>query len=301
MLNAAAVPDERLQVIDYGDPAVAERMANGTMNTDEATVLANISSSIRRSHTQMRPGPIRSERVCLVGSGPSLASTEAELRDLVWRGAHLVTMNAGYHWCIEHGLKPNTQIVMDARPTNARFLEPAVPDCRYVLASQCAPEVWQAVEGRPNVWIFHAVVKQEGATSDLLDKFYLGQWLGIGGGTTVATRAIHLLRLAGYVRFSLFGIDCCVLDGEHHALPQPENARDAFVRVKLTPSTAMDEAREFVCAPWGLKQYEDFLAIMKINGQHFTLDVHGDGMLAYTLRTLGSEDPTHHMQIEQET
>jgi hypothetical protein len=292
MLNAIdkPVPDAVLQVIEYADSGVARDMANGVMNTGEAQLLKNVAHSIRRGHTQWRPGPARPERICLVGSGPSLRDTEDELRQAIWDGAILVTMNGGYHWCIEHGLKPNTQIVVDARPSNARFLGPPVPRCNYVLASQCAREIWDTVEGREHVWIFHAVVRAEGPVSDLLDGFYGGNWVGVGGGTTVATRAINLLRTAGYLRYDLFGVDCCWLGDEHHAVPQPENEKDKSVTVTAGVRDKPETMRVFRVAHWQLKQAEDLLVTMKVNGQHFHLTSHGDGMFTHLLRVLGAED-----------
>lgn len=288
MLNTdtevAALPS----VIDYADPVVAERMQHGRMNTGEAQLLTNVAHAIRQGHPQMRTGPVRPEQVCLVGSGPSLDGTEDELRQLVWQGAQLVTMNGGYAWCLSHGLQPKTQIVMDARPSNAKFVDPAVPDCRYVLASQCDPSVWAAVAGRRHVWIWHAVVKQEGALSDLLDTYYGGRWIGIGGGTTVATRALTLLRTAGYVRFHLFGVDCCWRGDQHHAIDQPENDRDGRCVVRFGV-TGQEATRAFTVSTWHLKQFEDCLTTFHVNGQHFLVEVHGDGMLAHAMRVLGTE------------
>lgn len=292
MLNAAdrEVPADELRIIDYGNDKVAYDMANGRMNTNEDQVLANIASSIRRGHSQWRPGPLRPERICLVGSGPSLKDTEEELRQAIWEGAILVTMNGGYHWCIERGLQPKTQIVMDARASNARFVSPAVPKCNYVLASQCDPAVWDAVDGRDHVWIFHAVVKKEGATSELLDRFYAEQWIGIAGGTTVATRAIGLLRTAGYLRFDLFGVDCCWMGDVHHALPQPENDHDRWSLVHAGVRDKPESMRTFRVCHWHLKQAEDLLTTMKVNGAHFTLAPHGDGLFTHLLTALGSDD-----------
>jgi hypothetical protein len=289
MLNAADLPKAELpSIIDYVDPVVAHKMANGKMNTEHDQILKNIASAIRRGHPQMRTGPMNGERICLVGSGPSLAETEHELRELLWDGAILVTLNGAYHWCQERNLKPQTQIVMDARPSNARFVTPPVPRCNYVLASQCDPAVWDAVAGYPHVWIWHPVVKAEGASADLLDEYYAGNWLAVGGGTSVATRAIHLLRMAGYVRFDLFGIDCCWQGDVHHAMPQPENAHEVASTVRMS-IRGVEGEREFRVSPWQSKQFEDFLTIMHVNGAHFQLNVHGDGMLAHALRVLGSD------------
>jgi hypothetical protein len=292
VLNAGDTVGAIPAIIDYADPGVAYEMANGRMNTAEQQIVANIQSSIRRGHPQMKTGPNRPERICLVGSGPSLKDTLPELRQLLWEGAILVTLNGAYHWCIEHNLRPQTQIVMDARPSNARFVQPYVPRCNYVLASQCAPEVWNAVEGYPDVWIWHPVVKaaEEGPTK-VLDQFYGGQWIGVGGGTTVATRAMNLLRTCGYLRYDLFGIDCCWMDDQHHALPQPENDGDARTRQTLRVGFRDSaSSREFSVSAWHAKQLEDLLTTFQINGRLFQIDVHGDGVLAYVMRELGTSD-----------
>jgi hypothetical protein len=218
----------------------------------------------------------------LVGSGPSLAQTEQELVALLREGAKLVTVNAGYHWCLQHNLRPSAQIVIDARAANARFLEPDLPGCIYMLASQCHPTLWEAVEGRTNVWIFHAL--NEGNTAkDLLDEFYLGKWDGVAGGTTVATRALVVLRMCGYLRFDLFGIDSCVMEGVDHVLPQPENATDTFYPLKVGPTSRPDLFRRFTVTPWHLKQFEDILQFIRLNGDFLLLNVHGDGLIAYAL------------------
>jgi hypothetical protein len=258
------------------------------MNTESEQLLANITSSIRRGHPQMRTGPVQNARICLVGSGPSLNETENELRQLLWDGAILVTLNGAYHWCQERNLKPQTQIVMDARSSNARFVTPYVPKCNYVLASQCDPSVWTAVEDYPDVWIWHAVVKAESETSSLLDNYYGGNWVGIGGGTSVATRAINLLRVAGYIRIDLFGIDCCWLGDVHHALAQPENAHERPSQIEIGVR-GHQEMKLFTVSPWHIKQFEDCLTIMHVNGKHFQLNVHGSGLLAHTLSVLGSD------------
>jgi hypothetical protein len=289
VLNASEEHTPPAGVIDYQDPVVAHHMANGAMNTSDDQILQHITMSIRRGHPQIKTHQNNGLRVCLVGSGPSLNATVDELRQLVWDGAALVTLNGAYHWCLERGLKPTTQIVMDARPSNARFVQPSVPHCHYVLASQCAPETWDAVQGRPNVHIFHPVTKKEGPVSTLLDRYYGEQWIGIGGGTTVATRALTLLRMTGHLRFDLFGIDCCWMDDTHHAIPQPENDGDARSRSTVTLGVrGSDETRTFEASGWHIKQFEDVMTVLRHNGRHFQIAVHGDGLLAHAMRLLAS-------------
>jgi hypothetical protein len=262
----------------------------GRVNTPPEALHANIASAIRRGHPQVgrqRPQP---GRVCLVGGGPSLASTLPELRDLLWQGAKLVTVNGGYRWCIEHNLKPTAQIVMDARACNARFVDPPLPSCHYFLASQCHPSIWDAVEGREHVYIWHAISGSEKDDEDcaeqaILDAYYLKRWHGIAGGTTVVMRGLSLLRSLGYLRFDLFGVDSCWMHGAHHAFDQPENATDQQFPFSVHPTNHPELARTFVCSPAHVKQAEDLLQLLRFQGDHFLLNIHGDGLLAFILQS----------------
>jgi hypothetical protein len=271
-------PEDALKVVDFANFSLGD----GHVNTDDATILQHIAHNIRLGHPQVKQQGMQPDRVCLVGSGPSLNDTADELRELVFAGAKLVTMNGAYQWCVERNLRPSAQIVLDARATNARFLEPAVPNCRYLLASQCHPDVFAAAAGR-DVWIFHAA-GPDAACKDLLDAYYLKAWHGVVGGTTVFTRALAMLRMLGFLRFDVFGVDSCWLGDAHHALPQPENEQDKRYQIRVA-ATGDDEGRVFTCAPWHAKQCEDFLQMVRVNGHQFLLNVHGDGLLAYAMRT----------------
>lgn len=256
----------------------------GRINVTDEFIAENVKKAIRRGHSQVWPQPLKYDRVCLVGGGPSLAETFDELRDLVFAGAKLVTVNGAYRYCIERNLKPSAQIVLDARANNARFIDPDVPGCRYYVASQCHPDIWDAVADREYVGIFHAIGPDE-EVSNILNAFYLGNWTPITGGTTVVMRAISLLRTLGYLRYDLFGIDSCFIGKEHHAYSQPENDKDRRLTFTVHPAGHPEAGRTFVCSPWHLKQLEDFVQLIRVNGHHFRINVHGDGLLAYALQS----------------
>lgn len=263
-------------------------LVGGRVNVGDDQLLENIRGAIRRGHPQVKPQAVQANDVALVCGGPSLESTIGELRDVIAAGAKVVTVNGAYRWCLDRNIIPSMQIVMDARPSNARFFEPALPRCYYLLASQCHPSAWDAVAGREHVWIYHVGVSEKDSPAHkLLDSYYMGNWHGISGGTTVGTRAIALLRTIGYVRFHIFGMDSCWIDGAHHAYPQPENERDRRLVFTANPSGHPELGRKFICAPWHVQQAADFLAFLKYQGQHFVLNVHGDGLLAYALRSFG--------------
>lgn len=284
MLNEGAVVEEA--VLDV----VGGLNFPGGLNTEHEKLLDNIRYSIRQGYPQVRQDPIKADRVILVGGGPSLESTFGELRDLLWEGgSYLVTLNGAYHWALSKNLKPNCQIVVDAQPHNSRFVEPEVPGCRYLLASQCARETWDAVRGRPHVWIFHAAAGKDDIIRPTLDEYYNKQWFGMSGGTTVFTRGLSVLRCLGYIRFELFGIDSCwgsgEMEGQHHAYPQEENSNDRRVKIKMGPEGHPELERVFTCSPWHCQQAKDFIQMVRVNGDHYLVNAHGDGLIAHILKS----------------
>lgn len=255
----------------------------GTINTPDAQVLANVEHSIRLGYPQVRPQPLQRERVLLVGGGPSLDDTFDELRDLYFAGAKVVTVNGSAQWCLERNIRPSAHLVLDARAENARFVDPAIPNCRYLIASQCHPDTWAKVAGR-DVWIWHAASGDNEVLRPVLDAFYMGKWAHTPGGTTVIMRALSVLRMLGYLRFDLFGVDSCYMGTKHHAYEQPENDADKAYPFRIHPTGHPELGRTFWCSPAHAKQVECFLQTIRINGHAFLLNVHGDGLLAYALQ-----------------
>jgi hypothetical protein len=117
-------------------------------------------------------------------------------------------------------------------------------------------------------------------------------------GTTVAIRAISLLRLLGFQSFDIFGLDSCWLDGQHHGYQQPENDRDKCVEVWLRPQGRDDLAQRFVCAPWHMKQAYDFQQLIRERGNDFRINVRGDGLIAAIMRI--AADLGHEIALERE-
>lgn len=271
--------------VDINTLAGRERVRHqeGVLNVSSEQVLSNVASSICRGLPQVRSHPTANGlEVCIVGSGPSLAATEHELRACIERGMHVVALNGAYGWLLEHGIKPNAMVCIDARAFNARFITEPVDRCHYFLASQCAPEIFERVRGLDRVWIWHAFTGFDPEMRNLLDSYYLGSWQPVLGGCTVGTRAIVLLRLLGYVSMHLFGMDSCYMDGEGHAMPQPENEGEGHQSIVCA-------GREFRCSAWHQEQALEFIDIIAAFGSHFQLEVHGRGLLAHIIES-GAED-----------
>jgi len=66
-------------------------------------------------------------------------------------------MNGSHNFLIEHGIIPDLFFMVDARPINLPFLSMANDHTTYIIASQCQPEIFEALADRKVlVWqMFH--------------------------------------------------------------------------------------------------------------------------------------------------
>lgn len=252
-------------------------------NTTDEVLLAQAAHNIRRGLPQVFPHKPNETTAILVCGGPSLASTEKELAKAVWEGGKIFAVNGAYQWCIDHNLRPSAAIMLDAREFNSRFIQEPVDGCKYILASECHPSTFDICKGRDTL-IWHACSAGD-AGYEMLKEFYFGRVHPVTLGTTVGIRAISLIRMLGFTSIDIFGLDSCWLDDTHHAYGQPENNKDLRIPVWLRPQDRDDKASRFECAPWMMKQFEDFLQLVRERGDMFQLNVRGPGLIATALRT----------------
>jgi len=245
----------------------------GMLNIAEEAIRNNVRTNLRAGWHQVMPHAPQSTEVIIVGGGPSLAGQLDTIRRMRFEGKKLVTLNGAYNWAIEHGLEVSATVVVDARPHNARFTKPVQASTIYLMGSQVDPSV---LEGLPKerTLLWHTTAE---SIRDILEEECPGKWFGVPGGSTVLLRTIPLLRMLGYSRFHLFGMDSCVTADAHHAYAQPENDG-----VPLFPATV--GGRVFQCTAWQVAQAQEFMNLIRIMGDMFELEVHGDGLLGWILQ-----------------
>lgn len=259
-------------------------------NVSDDQIIYHVAHNIRLMLPQVKPHTANNNIVALVCGGPSLVTHEKELVQAAWDGAKVVCVNGAYRWCIERNIRPSAMVMLDARKFNVRFVDQDVPGCRYLLASQCHPEAFRITHNR-DVLIWHACSSGQ-SELDMLNEYYFNRCFPVTIGTTVAIRAISLLRMLGFKSFDIFGLDSCWIDTAHHAYQQSENDKDQRISVWLRPKGRDDFSAQFICSPWMMKQADDFQRLIRERGNDFRLNVRGDGLIASMLRIaaeLGSE------------
>lgn len=276
------------------NPAVVKKIVfdpDTPCNVPDGTFIEQVQINIRRGLPQLQTYHPHPSTAIIVCGGPSINDHKEDLREAVDAGGVIFTVNGAHEWCIENNFTPKGALMLDAREFNKRFLKTNVKGCRYLIASQCHPSVFDMLisQGR-DVTLWHACSAGEPELK-IIAEYYFGRMYPVTGGTTVAIRAISALNLLGFRKMDIFGLDSCWLKGDHHAYAQPENS-DRRVTVWLRPKAKGsdsvhrdDKAMSFECAPWHVKQAEDFMKLIRERGDYFELCVRGEGLIASILKT----------------
>lgn len=252
----------------------AENVTMG-LNTPVEEIQRNIEINIRRGLPQVEPKLSHPDRyISIVGGGPSLEETFDDLKQKYDDGQKVVALNGTFNWLMERGIRPSVHIIVDARQFNARFVSDPHPKCKYLIASQCHPDVFDALKGF-ETYIWHPCSNK--SDQAILHDYYFGRWWQIVGGSTVMLRAFTLMSFLGWPNFEAYGFDSCFMGDKHHVYEQAENNGDAIAEVAVGDKT-------FLCNPWMYSQAKEFIDTAKGIGQHFNLVVHGDGLIAHIIK-----------------
>lgn len=212
----------------------------------------------------------------LVGGAPSLKETLPHIRARKKRGQKIWALNGVHDYLIENGIIPDVMVMMDARQDNVKFVQKPHKDVHYLICSKCHPDVFDALEGH-NVTLWHAYTNYQDTWLAREFPDHAEPYVMVGGGTTVGSRALYLVKQAGFYKIHLYGYDSSYRDDEDHAYKQPVDSADPKVECFVGD-------KKFVTRPWMIKQLHSLVDQMSIlmNGRPpCQIQVHGDGLFPY--------------------
>jgi SAM-dependent methyltransferase len=256
------------------------------INVGMDEIYNNVLANLRLNLNEVCPHDTQDIEIMVLGGGPSLNEFEDEIRAKLADGMHIVTTNGAYNWCFERGLMPVTQIMVDAREFNKRFLQPIMPGCKYLLSSQCHPmSVAMMPRDQTLLWHSGAAPKvREAIDAYVHESGADREWYPIYGGSTVMLRAIPLLRTLGFWKLHIYGFDSCLIGAEHHAYPQKENDSQGIVEIEVG-------GRKFQCTVWMWEQAHEFIDLTRAIAEVCDLVVYGDGLIAHIIKTSAALPP----------
>lgn len=204
------------------------------------------------------------------GSGPSLSKFFPLARQL-YPDAPVMALNGAYNALLDMGITPDYYVQLDARPENVNFVTRPSGATTFLLASQCAPEMFEALEGF-DVQMYHL-------NTPTTRNVFPDSKVYFGGGSTVGTTALGVAASLGYRCLMLLGYDSSYTDDKSHVLPQPQNAGQKTLDVWV------DDVK-FISTPTMAKQVEEFRPWVKGLEHSFPgLEVRlaGEGLLYHYL------------------
>lgn len=263
--------------------------SGGHINTEIETIKQNMADNALLGIQPILPhvGDGETEVMLLCG-GPTLNDFEDDIKQKRADGVKCITVNGTYNWCIERGISPSLQCMVDARDFMHRFVAqvPGLTDeTKYVISSQCDPKIFEGLPlDRTYMW-------QASTSKELLSwvKEHYGvmyeDWFPSPGGSTVGLRALMLLRMLGFNKIHLYGMDSCVLpERDHHAYEQKENDYlDEKGTIPLVIGDGTKYRKVFQCQPWHAYQLREFEMMVPHMADDTKLAVYGDGAIAYLI------------------
>jgi SAM-dependent methyltransferase len=152
-------------------------------------------------------------------------------------------LNGAYNALLSVGVIPKFYAQLDARPENVNFISEAKYETTFLMASQCAPECFKALDGF-DVRTYHL-------NTPTTRKIFTNEKIYFGGGSTIGTTAMGLAAALGYRRLGIFGYDSSYSSGKSHVRFQPQNANDKTLPIFVY-------GKEYLSTPTMAKQVEEF-------------------------------------------
>jgi hypothetical protein len=174
-----------------------------------------IKHALRRVKGRIQPHPERADRVAIVGFGPSLADTWAEIKEF----EYVISCSGAHKFLIERGIVPNWHVEVDPRSHKIALLGEPNPAVTYLPSSTSHPEYLEHLYKGLGQEIFDKQVllwhvfdsSEEGAR--ILPR---GEWC-ITGGCDVGLRSIGIAAFFGFRDLHIFGLDGNARETRHAA------------------------------------------------------------------------------------
>lgn len=252
------------------------------MNTPQEQVAKNMEANVKLDLPWMIAKPARSNNktVCIVGGAPSLKDNLGKLREKIKLGALVYSVNGATKFLADRGIISDVHIQFDARPDCASFLDGVHKDTYCFIGSMSDPSTFErAKELGLKTIVWHGGFDWD-EMMRILDPYQYKPIVVIGGGTTVALRALNIGYMLGHHKFVMFGVDSSFSQREHHAYAQPLNDKDSYFDVHANGNV-------YQCAPWMYRQAMNFQEMYRqLAGLGCKIQVYGTGLIPDICRYL---------------
>lgn len=249
-------------------------------------VRANIGRQLPWFHSRFEileeKNRIPGKRIALVGGGPSIRDSVAELVDF----HTIIACGSAHDWLQAHCPRvPTFCAICDPDPVMANYLRAPDHETKYLISSHCNQTVFDALGGHDvTMWHCWPIGAGDQDAREYLQEKTPG-WVAIGGGCTVGLRALTIAMMMGYTEIHFFGFDSCMgmSDDEHHAYPFTDETKEFLgdiYNVKIGMGPSHPKPREYRVAGYQLAQADHYKQMLQAFGHLFRPVFHGPGLMA---------------------
>lgn len=226
---------------------------------------------------------IKTEKIALVGGGPSIEKTIDELKEY----KNIVACGSSHDWLISKNIIPTYAVICDPDPISANYYTKPQIGCNYLIATACDKKVFDILNGY-QITMWHCY--SDDALKELIKVEPNVQ--AVGGGCTVGLRSLSIALMLGYNNIHFFGFDSCLGEKDkHHAydFTDESEALGEIYKLKFGMYEGIEE-KEYRCAGYQLAQASNFHEFFKEFNGAFTPTFHGEGLLPDFMRMIMKED-----------
>lgn len=261
-----AAPKYDIIQTDYQNPDATDSLKLNMVvvsNTPEGKIKENIQDNSRKFENWLRVKDAHDGVAIFIGGGDSINNHIDDIKAL---GGTVIAMNGSAKWAKENGIEPDWQVIVDAKPETAVFVD---GDCKQFFASQCDKATMERATDVTLVHIGSAEI--ESLFPD--ERVKEGGYTLLGGGSTVGFAALAIAFSQGFRELHLFGFDSSYSDGKSHGYEQEMN--------RLMPTTNISWGGKTFKASVAMKgQAEKFpLNALALKNAGCDLHVYGEGLL----------------------
>lgn len=237
-----------------------------TFNIPEG-VEENIRLSMKRCLPELQPAICSHDgHFVVVGSGPSLKDNFEGVREEKAKGRPVCAVKAAHDFLIERNIEPDVFLSLDPRDRRNN-VQKETESTIYLLASRCAPELFEHLKDR-RVMVWHAAGAEK--ENQVLREFGVIQ-KAVGGASTSGLRAIYVGYIWGFRHFVFYGMDSC-------------NAEDGVTKRVDGSLTGVTQdvyvsGRKFVCNIAMALQAQEFAILLSVL-PNISIEIKGGGLLA---------------------
>lgn len=233
---------------------------------------SNVRDCLGRGLSEIRQIQGHDGRIVVCAGGPSLCEAPAfvlnsRLNDQV------LAVNGAYDYLADMGIVADFHMLLDPQEKVVEFVRRPSSHTVFLVASQCHPAVFDALEGyRVLIWHAYNDGQADGVFAEMGRK-----WLAVGGGVTVSLRALVVARVLGFRTMDVFGLDGSFGDQEHAYLQESakhDPVKDVFCLGRMFRST-----------PGHILQFNNLME-MKPLLTDCEITLHGDGMMQHGWRVV---------------